>query len=45
MDDVSRNGRTSTSDPGKKALTLSISTVKPPFTRPLTWPVTMSPLL
>src|SRR5690606_11049436 len=38
----SRTGRTSTSEPGKNARTKSISTVKPPFTRPLMTPLTIS---
>ena len=39
---VSLTGRTSTKDPGKKALILFKSTVNPPFTLPLIIPVTMS---
>ena len=39
----SRIGRTSTSEPGKNARTRSISTVKPPRTRPLMTPLTISP--
>jgi hypothetical protein len=42
---VSRTGRTSTSEPGRKARTCSISTVKPPLTRPVMMPVTISELL
>jgi hypothetical protein len=40
---VSRTGRTSTSEPGRKARTFSMSTVKPPLTLPLMMPVTTSP--
>src|SRR5215831_9913070 len=43
--EVSRTGRTSTSEPGRKARTFSISTVKPPLTRPVMTPVTISDLL
>ena len=39
---VSRTGRTSTSEPGRNARTFSSSTVKPPFTRPVMMPVTIS---
>src|SRR5882757_3412890 len=39
--DVSRTGRTSTSEPGRNARTLSISTVKPPLTRPVITPTTI----
>jgi len=39
--DVSRTGRTSTSEPGRNARTLSISTVKPPLTRPVMTPTTI----
>ena len=35
-------GRTSINEPGKKALTEFISTVKPPLTLPITLPVTVS---
>jgi len=42
---VSRTGRTSTSEPGRNARTFSISTVKPPLTRPVITPVTISDLL
>jgi hypothetical protein len=38
----SRTGRTSTSEPGRNARTLSISTVKPPLTRPVMMPMTTS---
>ncbi len=38
----SLTGRTSTSDPGKKALMTPISTVIPPFTEPVTIPLTTS---
>ena len=40
--DGSRTGRTSTREPGKNARTLSISTVKPPLTRPVMMPMTIS---
>ena len=40
--DGSRTGRTSTREPGRKARTLSISTVNPPLTRPVMVPVTTS---
>ena len=40
--DGSRTGRTSTSEPGRNARTKSISTVKPPLTRPLMMPLTIS---
>ena len=43
--DVSRTGRTSTSEPGRNARTFSISTVKPPLTRPVMTPVTICELL
>src|SRR5579864_8509161 len=43
--EVSRTGRTSTSEPGRNARTLSISTVNPPLTRPVITPVTISELL
>ena len=39
----SRIGRTSTSEPGRNARTRSMSTVKPPRTRPLIMPLTISP--
>ena len=42
---MSRTGRTSTSEPGRNARTFSISTVKPPLTRPVMTPVTISELL
>ena len=42
---MSRTGRTSTSEPGRNARTFSISTVKPPLTRPVMMPVTISALL
>ena len=42
---MSRTGRTSTSEPGRNARTFSISTVKPPLTRPVMMPVTISELL
>ena len=42
---MSRTGRTSTSEPGRNARTFSISTVKPPLTRPVMTPVTISDLL
>ena len=35
---MSRTGRTSTSEPGRNARTFSISTVKPPLTRPVMTP-------
>src|ERR1700704_2770230 len=40
--DGSRTGRTSTKEPGRNARTLSISTVKPPLTRPVMMPMTTS---
>ena len=40
--DGSRTGRTSTSEPGRNARTKSISTVKPPLTRPLMMPLMTS---
>src|SRR5215472_17322713 len=43
--EVSRTGRTSTSEPGRNARTFSISTVNPPLTRPVITPVTISDLL
>ena len=39
---VSRTGRTSTKEPGRKARMLLISTVKPPLTLPLIIPTTVS---
>ena len=42
---MSRTGRTSTSEPGRNARTFSMSTVKPPLTRPVMMPVTISPSL
>jgi hypothetical protein len=39
---VSRTGRTSTREPGRKARISPISTVKPPLTLPLMRPVTVS---
>ena len=39
--EVSRTGRTSTKDPGKKARTLPTSTVKPPFTHSVIMPITV----
>ena len=43
--EVSRTGRTSTSEPGRNARTCSISTVNPPLTRPVMTPMTISALL
>ena len=42
---VSRTGRTSTKEPGKKARMSLSSTTKPPFTLPVIIPVTISSLL
>ncbi len=44
MWDVSLIGRVSTSDPGKKARIPLVITVSPPFTLPVTVPITVSPL-